>query len=396
MKKNEPQVITVLEPTWNDHVHLPGNLGLLRIVRNAYPDAKLNYVGGEGQLRLIREAAIPELEGVHLHPWRVGQDRDTLPIHVFRATRRLKSLPSAITTDASILVYCSITPTSLNALNLLGLADKTMLMLHGNANDLDGWRSRNPLRRYFDLRSTMERFGRQRGTTLALEERIVNNLKSSYPWLSGNIHCLPHPLTPEEAAPEGDIKPLKPPIRIGFAGNASIDKGFADFARFATELSTLRPGQFEFHAIGRLAKDAASIDQTALTTPAGAEALPRKTYVSQLRNMHYLFVWHRDNYYGNAASGVVYDAINLCIPLISRKTEQFSAWQQAGIDMALTFDDLTTAILYVSQLGDKDDTQYIQQIDNLSKLRASFGINNLSARFKEIVDSTPVSSRYPS
>lgn len=386
MKTHIPKVITVLEPTWDKHVHFPANLGLLRIVKLAYPQAKLSYVGGESQLQLIRHANIPELDDVRFFPWLVGQDQDTLPMNAFRAIMNLKRLPREVVTDASMLVYCSITATSLNAVNFMGLANKTLLMLHGNANELDGWRSRNPFRRCFDLRSTMERYSCLGGTVLALEDRIVSNLKSQYSWLAGNTHCLPHPLTPEEATTATDIKALTHPIHIGFAGNASIDKGFADFVQFASELKARHPGRFEFHAIGRLAKDADSIDQKILTTPASAEALPRETYVQRLRAMHYLFVWHHDNYYGNAASGVVYDAINLGIPLISRRTGQLSAWQEAGIEIALSFDDLGTAISHFSNLGENVESRYAQHASNISRLRESFGINCLASRFREIVE----------
>lgn len=146
---------------------------VLRIVRRTYPDRTLNYVGGEGQLRLIHEAAIPRTLRCSLFFLAGSAGSGYAPHSRFpcdQESQRIFPRKYSRCLNACLLDYSDI----LNALNFLGLADKTMLMLHGNANDLSGWRSRNPLRRYFDLRSTMERYSRQNGTTLALEDRIVH------------------------------------------------------------------------------------------------------------------------------------------------------------------------------------------------------------------------------
>lgn len=377
--------IAVIEPTWNHHVHFPGNLGLLRVVLLAYPEAKIHFIGGQGQIDLIEKAPLDSLaDRIAFTAWETGQDRDTLPTDAYRAIQRFKRLPQAATSQASMLFFCSVTASALNAVNFLGLAPKSYVMLHGNANQLSGWRSRNPIRRHFDFRATLERYSRNGGHTMALEERIVTTLSQQYPWLANSLTTLPHPLTPEEARPNGQARELTTPIKIGFAGNASIEKGFADFLKMAEGINRLHPQQFEFHAIGRLPNESQHLDQSPLTSRATDIALPREEYVTRLDSMHYLFTWHYDTYYGNAASGVVYDAVNMGIPLIARRGAQLSDWHSQGINVALTFDDLQSAIADVANLRSPANHElYARQIGNIETLRDSLSLPNLAKMLRD-------------
>lgn len=376
------KIITLLEPTWDRHTHLPGNLGLLRITCLAFPEAAINYVGGQAQIDLIKESAPTEIVSrVQFHAWQTGQDKDTLPTNVYRAIKNFKSLPAEIIEHATQLIFCSITASALNAVNLLGLAPKCWSMLHGNANDLHGWRSRNPFRRYFDFRAVLERHCRQGGHVMALEDRIVSNLSEQYPWMRDHLTCLPHPLTPEEAAPHDQVKSLAYPVKIGFAGNASLEKGFAEFIQLASALNETHPGKFEFHAVGRLAKDAEHLDQAPLTRKTAEHALARNDYVEQLGSMHYLFTWHRNSYYGNAASGVVYDAINLGIPLFARDTAQLAFWKKADIEIADAFNDLDSAIQFLR--SGIDTEKYQRHLSALTTLREQFSDTNIAKILRE-------------
>ena len=389
MTLNQPKTdetqrqITVMEPAWDGDIHLPANLGLLRVVCGAYPSANITYVGGQAQIALMQSMDTPDIAGrVTYIPWLAQLDKDTLPTDVYRSFKRLRALPQQVTQQANLIVMCSCTASMLSAINWAGYAHKTCTMLHGNANELSGWRSRNPLRSSFDLTGALKRFCLKGGRVTVLEERIRTQMSRDYPWLANSLSVIPHPLLPEEACAPGLIRTLSLPIRIGFAGRASAAKGFPDFLQFAQQLQRLRPGVFEFHAFGMLAPECADLDQTALVTRAHS-SLSRQQYLDGLNSLHYIFVWHQDNYYGNAASGVVYDAINLGLPLIARHSVQISDWANAGLSIAQSYEDLQTATENMAQF-DMDTEQMLYQkfCINIKKLRDSLSLPKLSHIFE--------------
>jgi hypothetical protein len=300
---------------------------------------------------------------------------------VLATRQKLLGLPTQLTKQANLLVLCSCTATVLTALCWMGLADRSVTMLHGNANELDGWRSRNPFRSLFDLNGALKRFCRQGGKVTVLEERICLQLGARNPWLKNCLLVIPHPLLPEEARPNGAHKQLNWPIKIGFAGLATIAKGFPDFLEFARQIQSQHPGLFEFHAFGKLPGESAGFDQSPLATKA-KDGLTRSEFVAGLNSLHYLFVWQQDNYYSNAASGVVYDAINLGIPMIARRCAQISEWAAQGVDVANSFDDLPSAIKATSGVDiTQEAPHYAAQCAGLDQLRDSLSLSILSKIF---------------
>jgi hypothetical protein len=383
MVHSSPQtVITILEPTWDEAVHLPANLGLLRIVRQAHPGARINFVGGARQIELMREAlASDTAAGIRFVAHRTAPDRDTLPGDVYAAWRKLRSLPSDILRDADLIVLSSCTASCLNALTWMGLAPRCSAVLHGNANELQSWRSRNPVRRSLDLSQAFARFCGRGGKAVVLEERIRQSLGQQLPWLAPHLVCLPHPVLPEESAAQGTARALKPTIDIGFAGSASIAKGFPQFLELARLMQERAPGRFRFHAFGYLPPECRMLDQSALAHQA-AEGLPRGEYVSGLRSMDYLFVWHQDFYYANAASGVVYDAINFGVPMIARRCAQVSAWQEQGMDVGCSFDGIEAAAGALASFDPAAETaRYLRQQACMDQLRQTLGLPFLGAHF---------------
>lgn len=376
--------ITIMEPAWDGPTHLPGNIGLMRVVSGAYPDSTVSYVGGKQQIELLKEMAPPdELKRVSFSQWLPYLDKDTLPTDVFASLQRLRKLPVELTTNADLIVMCSATATMLSAINLSKLASRTCAMLHGNANELAGWRSRNLFRSLFDLTGALKCFCRQGGRVMVLEDRIRNQMASQYPWLASSLSVVPHPLLPEEAGTPGLHRQLTIPIRIGFAGRASIAKGFPDFLEFAHQLHKLRPDTYEFHAFGTLAEECLGLDQSALMTQAKG-TLSRENYLAGLNSLHYIFAWHQDNYYGNAASGIIYDAVNLGIPMIARHCTQLLEWTAQGLNIANSFDDLNVAVRFMVELELTEETaHYNNQCVDLDKIRESLSMSKLSNIFRE-------------
>lgn len=379
--------ISIIEPTWNHRTHLPANLGVLRVVREAYPSARINFIGGAEQIEFLKEMAPPEvLINVGFHAWTTGEDQDTLPTDVYRTYKKLRKLPAEFTATATRIIFSSCTATTLAAATLLGLAPKSFAVLHGNANNLIGWRSRNPFRKAFDYYGAMKWFCKRGGTAIVLEDIIRIELGRTLPWLAPSLQCLPHPIAPEEAVSAHQIHNLNTPIRIAFAGNASIAKGFPEFLELATTLSREKPGQFEFHAFGYLPEESKGLDQSALTTKAKPCTLPRAEYVKSLSNMDHIFAWHNEKYYTMAASGIVYDAINFLVPLIARKTGQIAEWSKQGIEIGHLFDDINCTIKYfINTEHSEIDKSHNRFSNNITAIRKSLTIQRLGSHLSNVI-----------
>lgn len=336
--------ITVIEPSWNGLAHCPANLGALRILQHAYPQAKIHFVAGQRHFDEIRKISPEQFISRIAHiPYDPELDKDTLPSQGIKTLLKLKRIPPHLLREADFIVLTSCTASSLTAFDWLGLSRRIITFLHGNANELSGWRSKNPVRRMFDFVSALKRFTRRGGKVLVYEHQIQKNLINTSPWLDRKIFTLGHPLIEEEATFANPDKKMGTPIRIAFVGNATISKGFPEFVKIAQSVNVKRPGIYEFHSFGNLHTGCKDIDQSPLVSPAGI-SFPRDKFIQKIARMDFIFAWHSGDYYNNAASGIVYDAINLGIPLIARKTAFLQDQANQGTPIAMVYDHIEEVI----------------------------------------------------
>lgn len=373
--------ITILEPSWDGPAHLPGNIGLVRTVQAAFPSTRLTFVGGKHQLPLLTPYLQGQLDTVS---WQVSHRNEIGLLRTWHAWQRLRQLPQAALREADAVVFTSCTAAMLTAAVWSGFASKCWAMLHGNASELQGWRSRNPVQRRFDMCSALRRYVDAGGKVLVLEQRIVASLVRQHPWLAGNLHCLPHPLLVEEAS--SGQHTLGRPIKIGFLGGATIAKGFPEFLTLANRVSMQRPRDFEFRAIGTLPSECAGLDQSGLARQAG-KSLSRAEFSAELQALDFLFTWHKDEYYGDAASGVVYDAVNMAIPVIGRHMGQLAEWEDAGMDIGYTFDHTRDAVDWLCTVETGAlQARYAMQADTMGRLRETLGSAELGRILRRLLN----------
>lgn len=379
-----PPVISIIEPTWDQRVHLPFMIGLIKVIVQAYPHARFNFVGGQQQIELLQQSISDEtIRDIHFVPWNPGPDKDTLPQDVFNTVQKFKSLPELITYKSDLIILTSCTSNTLSAVSHLGLASKTCTFLHGNAKDLVGWRSRNPIRRHFDFTSAIKTFSRRGGKAIVLEPHIKKRLAELFPWMEPHVVNFPHPLVLEEGDSPVSTKQLSTPVHIGFAGLATIAKGFSDYLEFAKRLNELRPNTFTFHSFGTVPNESKHLDQTPLDSP--AKSLSRTDFISSLGRMHYLFSWQHEEYYEFAASGTVYDAINLCIPIIAKSSDQLSEWRSMGFIFGNTYNDIDDAVAHFSALDiESEQSSYSGFINSAIRLRETFRYEKLGTLFASL------------
>ncbi len=376
--------ITIIEPTWDGLAHCPVNLGVIRIVRTAFPDARVTFIAGERHISEIKKIAgntnDSRLQFLNFEP---HLDADTLPADVLRTYRKIKKIPKRLLIDADLIIQTSCTASSLHCFNWLGLSSKTLTYLHGNANEVANWRSKNPLRRCLDFTAGLRTFTKQSGKVLVYEAGIKDRLLKKASWLDKKLSFLGHPILEEEQDQCKSNRTIGQPIRIGFAGNATVSKGFPEFIALADTITKSNPTEYEFHAFSYLHESCKNVDQSNLKTPA-KNGLKRSEFISNLDSMDFIFAWHSDEYYSLAASGIMYDAINLGIPLIARKTAQIQYLEAQGMPIALHFEDLADVITILTAQPPQQK-QYEKLLNGLNLARNTLTTEKLASDLRQIL-----------
>jgi hypothetical protein len=374
--------ILIIEPTHGSNVHLPFNAGLLKTVAIAYESAKVAFVGDAVQIEKIMETLPDNLRNrCEFIEWEVYDDRDTSPINVLtRMIRLLKAVGSKIF-SADLVILSSTTGTALAALGLLMRPKKQILQifLHGNLNNLYGWRSRNPFKRLYDLHSRLKCAAASHAQFLVLEEHILEKSIAEFPWMKKNIRYFPHPQIDEESIKHE--KKLQYPIKIGLAGISSPDKGFAEFCKLAHLLKERFPQKFEFHVIGKKHKSNHQADFRILDQAPSEMQLERKEYLGKIDAMNFLFFWPVGDYYKYASSGVFYDGLNRKIPFLTNCS--VNSFRTGIAEMGIvseTVDELASRLLEVDSFG------YANYITQLTIYRDCLSIDSLVPKYRRLID----------
>ena len=90
--------------------------------------------------------------------------------------------------------------------------------------------------------------------------------------------------------------------------------------------------------------------------------------------MHFLFFWPDQNYYGKAASGVFYDAINRGIPLISSEHIRLL---DNGLDLGVVVNEIDEVYARLERLTAEEYKSFVNNISIYSTgLEVSASPNN--------------------
>jgi glycosyltransferase involved in cell wall biosynthesis len=258
--------------------------------------------------------------------------------------------------------------------------------LHGNLNEITGWRPRNPLTRRFDLASAISARHRPPLRFLVLEQVIKDELQRLSPLGAARTDVLPHPVNVAEI-PESAGQRLGFPLRIGFVGQATQAKGFDVFLAIAREMKARHGDRITFHLIGRTVPgtDLGSLD--ALADPPSAAHLPRAEFTARLATIHYVLLPFRNGYYSLSASGGLIDAITWLKPVITTDVPLARyLFDQFG-EIGFLRDDAEGLRRTVETvLAGMDQARYDRQVEALRRVRDSRRPAALASAYRRIVD----------
>jgi hypothetical protein len=392
-----PAMILVFEMLWTGAFHAPGNSATIQAIAGAFPGQSVRvFADGSHLHELCSDRSLVEKPNVSFHSINLSPHYRFRPAIVcFRRMFRefvtiwttLRHVPSG---EPCLICLISASSTAIFAVSWLArLSRRTTAVqvgLHGNANDAFGWRPRNPITRYFDLKAAMTSslFGNTR--FLVLEESIRAGLAQRVPGMRARTDVLPLPVNMAEVA-SCEETTLSSPIRIGLVGQATEAKGITPFLQLADRFQRSHPGKVEFHLVGRSLPGEDIGRFASLAHPVSDRLLTRAAFIERLSRLHFVCLPLAEQYYSLSASGAAIDAVTWLKPMIASKLPIVTEWFDRFGDVGYLCDDLEDMAATIEQiLSDMDSKRYQQQVGQLRKARASRMPDALIEQYRALVE----------
>jgi hypothetical protein len=342
-------MILVFEMTWSGPVHAPGNSATIQTMAQAYPREEIRVFAAASHIAELRsDAALTAHANVSFRPIVVYPHLfgKTHIVSWGRFRREFAILREGLATvprnERCLIMLISATPTAILATRWLARLGQgrigVQVGLHGNLNDINGWRPRNPLSRAFDLRSALSARYPPLYRFLVLEEGIRLALVEDIPAIADRVQVLPLPINLTELPGQRTIE-LRPPVRIGLVGQATRAKGIDLFLDLARDFKARHGSMVEFVLVGRATADSDLSAFGVLEDPVTTDVLPRDQYLARLAKLHYVLLPLQDQYYKLSASGALLDAITWLKPVVATRLPIVEALFRRFGDLGYACDD---------------------------------------------------------
>jgi glycosyltransferase involved in cell wall biosynthesis len=389
-------VILVFEMTWLGTAHAPVNSSMIRTIALAYPDQAIRVFADPTHLAELRcDSALTAHARIEFVPIAVSPELfgKTHIVSFPRFRRELATLRRGLAGvprgEPCLLFLTSATSTAIFAASFLARLQRgrigVQIALHGNLNDLNGWRSRNPLARMFDLRAALA--GRHPSALrfLVLEPAIKDALAMVVPQAVTRTDVLPHPVNVSEIRPD-QVLPLQAPLRVGLVGQATPAKGLDTFLEIARDLRAQYGDAVAFYLVGRAVRESDLPDFAPLAHDVTTAPLTRADFLERLAVLHYVFLPLQEDYYRLSASGALIDALTWLKPVIaSRLPIVTGLFEQFGeIGYVCDGDAGFRAALH-EILATMDAARYHRQVEAMRQARDSRLPARLAIEYRAIV-----------
>lgn len=389
-------MILVFEMTWPGPVHAPGNSATIQTIALAYPREEVRVFADASHIaELQKDAALTGYANVTfrpiaLYPHLFGK---THIVSWGRFRQEMTTLRQGVATvprdERCLVMLISATPTAILAARWLARLGRgrigVQVGLHGNLNDINGWRPRNPLPRAFDLRSALSARYPPMFSFLVLEEGIKLALAEAIPAVADRVQVLPLPINTTELPRQHDIA-LGPPVRIGLVGQATRAKGIDLFLDVARDCKARYGRGVEFVLVGTATTGSDLSAFNMLEGPVTIEALPREQYLARLAKLHFVLLPLQDRYYRLSASGALIDAITWLKPIIATRLPIVEAlFRRFGDIGTLCADETAMRATVEAVVSTQDAARYQRQVEALRAVRASRSPAALAADYRTLV-----------
>lgn len=322
-------MIALLEPLSEGAEHSPFNGAMLEVVGLAYPDEPLAFFGSGPHIAEVRAMLDPALIGrTAWHPVQLPPRRSTTAQRLWSDARLLKHVADQVARSdpgGIVLSLQAVAPILLAAAlgrrsGLIGV--RVQAILHGYLNQIVGWRSRNPFRRAIELRTALS-LAIEHVTLIALEAGVREVMLDIMPSVGARLETLRHPLPVLNTTYPTMTYVAGAPVRFGFLGLATPEKGFDIFLDAARRLKPKYGPAIEFHAIGRSPAARQVCDPKdvgVLSTWPTRGPVPRLDFDKRVAELHYVCVPFSTQHYTLSPSGSLLDALAHTKPVLASAT----------------------------------------------------------------------------
>ncbi len=389
-------MILIFEMTWRGRAHTPGNAATIATIAGAFPGAALRVFAEETHLAELKTLLVPRRGagniGFFPAPDPIYLQGKTGVVSARRFLREIMTLHRALAAappgEPILMFLLSATSTAIFAASLLARRDRRIkgvhIGLHGNLNEITGWRSRNPLARAFDLRAAMTARLGDKLRFLVLEAAIQRELARLFQAAGARADVLPLPINLGEAGRESP--PFAPPWRFGLVGQATKDKGIDVFLDMARRMKARFGERVEFYVVGMIRNDQDQAPFATLAHPPDHGGLSREDFTARLASLHYVLMPIKPDYYALSASGAVIDAITWRKPMIGFRlpilADLFERFGDLG-ELCDSADEM--AALLEERIARPDPVRYAREEAALEAARASRRPETLAATYAALV-----------
>jgi glycosyltransferase involved in cell wall biosynthesis len=396
----EVNSIVLCEPHAAALEHALFNAALIETCCAGYPAARVHFFGRPKHL----EAVLAEMDGRHaarMHWHRTWAE--CLPgTALGRGSSAVACLGQVLCqagrAHASLIVCCSCTRVSalaLKALLAVRPRQRALVVLHSNFAERRPAGGAVPGRVARQLFSFDRVLSWRHGTPapshlryVVLSEPIREEVARRLPRLAPLVHALPHPYLFLPHGPK-QLDPCRP-VRFGFLGVGTLEKGFDWFVRLAREVRCELPGA-EFHLVGasreRLPEAGLGGDPASVLPHVSPVLLPRGEYDDRASSMAYALILHDPEAYRLRASGAVLDAFRFCLPVIARRSRTCEHYFERMGDIGYlvsTYAELKDRV--ASILRDPPLARYAAQSRKIAERRGQFQPASVAPALRSIVD----------
>jgi hypothetical protein len=390
-------MILVFELTWDGSTHGPGNSHLIQMIAHAFPEHAVRVHAGAGHLHELRSfpalTALANLSFEAVSLWGdaasrsktqdVSLSRFCLEFNILRA-----ALAAAPKGERLLLVFASATSTAILAarlaLRVTGREAGIKVGLHGNLNDLQAQRSRNPFLRALDMRAVMSR--PRRGLRyLTFEAAIAAELRGMIPATANAVDSIPLAVNVSELDAWRPLE-LGEPLRVGLVGLATEAKGITQFLETARLFRAEYGPRIEFCLVGSIQGRDDPERFRDLAHPVAQGHMPRAAYIERLLSLHYVFLPLKPVYYRLSPSGGFIDALTWLKPVIATRLPIIADCFDEGGDIGHLCDDLAgmQAVLRAI-MARPEPARYARQVEALRRVRAGREPAALAPAYRRLV-----------
>ncbi len=388
-------MILVVELVDGGTSHAFGNAAWSQAIARAAPAQAVRVLGAQDHANALRaDRALAALANVSVReiPIPNTQRGKVNVVSLSRFREEVAALRAALADvprhEPVLVVFAQACPTAVFAAHLVAGLERrpvrVQMVLHGFLNAIEGWRSRLPWLRRFDLRGLME--APPRGLRfLALEEAIRDELLRLIPALGDSVDVLPLPAN-EAEIPLAHPVPLAHPIRIGLVGQTTAAKGIGPFLDIARALKARFGEKVEFHVVGRRFPDTPPEALSILARPIPDAWMSRAEFIERIAPLHYVCLPLQPEYYRFSPSGALIDAITWLKPVIATDLPIVrTAFRDGGDIGAMVPDQAAMERELAALIEAPDPERYARQVDALRRLREARRPLALAARYREIL-----------